>query len=143
MIQLFLYNQIMIKILLAEDNQDWLCLQKTLLEEYFGKDEYGICFAKNARTALNCLKQEKYDAVITDLQMESDFIPEFAGEWLVKQMRELDDYKDTPVLLVSATYNIGFIAEKLGVKYLSKRTLVAAPDIYRCAMNDLLGLNKK
>ena len=44
---------------------------------------------------------------------------------------------------VNAGLSKKVIAEKLGVKYLSKRTLVAAPDIYRCAMNDLLGLNKK
>ena len=90
MIQLFLYNQIMIKILLAEDNQDWLCLQKTLLEEYFGKDEYGICFVKDARTALNCLKQEKYDAVITDLQMESDS-PIFGAETEASTERTLGE----------------------------------------------------
>ena len=139
---LFLYNQIMIKILLAEDGAEWQKVHKTLMNDYFNGDEYTLCIESCARDACERLKQEKFDAVITDLQMELDFEPDFAGEWLVKQIKQMEEYKNTPVLIVSATYNIGFVASRLGVNYLSKRTLLSMPDSYRYAMNELLGFNK-
>ena len=60
-----------------------------------------------------------FDIVITDLQMETDFSPELAGEWLIKQVRNFDVYKNTPIVIVSATYNIAFVAQSLGAGYLS------------------------
>ena len=76
--------------------------------------------------------------IITDLQMELDFEPDYAGEWLVKQIKETEKNAKTPVIIVSATYNIGFIAEKLGVRYLSKRTMLSMPDSYSYTLREVL-----
>ncbi len=135
-----MYNQIMIKILLAEDTPEWQEVQRTLLEKYFEKGSYSLTTALSAKEAFELLKKEKFDTVITDLQMEKDYEPDFAGEWLVKQIKQLPEYRDVPVIIVSATYNIAFIAENLGVKYLSKRTLLAIPHTFKYALSEILPL---
>lgn len=132
----------MVKILLAEDTPEWQKVHKKLLYDYFGDDEYLLVVTSSAKEAFEMAKNEKFDAIITDLQMEQDFEPDFAGEWLIKQIKQLPQYKVTPIIIVSATYNISFIASNLGVKYLSKRSLVSFPDTYRYSMNELLGLQK-
>ena len=42
----------------------------------------------------------------------------------------MSEYKNVPIVIVSATYNISFIAANLGVKYLSKRSLLNSADTY-------------
>ena len=70
--------------------------------------------------------------------METDFLPQFAGEWLVKEIKNISCYTNVPVVIVSATYNIGFIAHTLGVDYLSKRSLVNNPDSYFLMLDEKL-----
>ena len=128
----------MIKILLAEDTPEWQKAHISFLNLYIGADKYEICAEKNAKDALEKAKEEKFDLIITDLQMELDFEHDFAGEWLVKQIKETEKNAKTPVIIVSATYNIGFIAEKLGVRYLSKRTMLSMPDSYSYTLREVL-----
>ena len=73
---------------------------------------------------------EPYDLILTDLQMEEDFSPKYAGEWFVEQVKLLKQYDRTRIVIISATYNIGLIAEGLGVKYLSKSTASKFPQSY-------------
>ena len=120
------------RILIAEDSSEWQRFHSSLLKNY---DKYELDFniCNNAKDALIFVQESldnPYDLIITDLQMETDFSPEFAGEWLVKQIKTFKQYSDIPVVIVSATYNIAFIAHNLGVNYLSKRTLVNNPDSY-------------
>ena len=120
------------RILIAEDSSEWQRFHSFLLKNY---DKYELDFniCNNAKDALILVQESldnPYDLIITDLQMETDFSPEFAGEWLVKQIKTFKQYSDIPVVIVSATYNIAFIAHNLGVNYLSKRTLVNNPDSY-------------
>ena len=128
------------RILIAEDSSEWQRFHSSLLKNY-DKHELDFVICDCAKDALS-LAQESlnapYDLVITDLQMETDFSPDFAGEWLVKQIRTFKEYLNTPVVIVSATYNIAFIAHSLGVKYLSKRTLVNNPDTYYFMLDENL-----
>lgn len=140
----FLYNKLMSKIvkriLIAEDSFEWQRFHSSLLKDY-GKNDLEFIIVDNAKDALNKLQSSvsrPYDLIITDLQMETDFLPDFAGEWLVKQIKNLDEYKKTPVVIVSATYNIAFVAHTLGVKYLSKRSLVNNPDSYFLMLDENL-----
>ena len=70
--------------------------------------------------------------------METDFEPEHAGEWLVRNIKDIPKYKNTNILIVSASYDIRFIAEKYNVDYLSKPSFVNAPLTYELKIRELL-----
>ncbi len=128
------------RILIAEDSNEWQRFHSSLLKNY---DKYDVDFvicdcAKDALTLVQESLKAPYDIILTDLQMETDFLPDFAGEWLVKQIKTFKEYAKTPVVIISATYNIAFVAHTLGVKYLSKRTLVNNPDTYYFMLDENL-----
>ena len=128
------------RVLIAEDSFEWQRFHKSLLDNY-DKCQIEAVFASCARDALEFVEfypEQNYDLILSDLQMESDFLPEFAGEWFVKNLKRISKYKNTPIVLVSAAYNISFIAANLGVKYLSKRTLVNNPDSYYFMLDENL-----
>ena len=135
-------NKTVKRILIAEDSSEWQRFHISLLKNYDKhKVEYVIAgSAKDALTLVQESLNHPYDMVITDLQMETDFSPLFAGEWLVKQIKTYSQYAKIPVVIVSATYNIAFIAQSLGTKYLSKRTLVNNPDTYYFMLDENLQL---
>lgn|SRR5574344_113578 len=127
-------------ILIAEDSYQWQKCHESLLNQY---DKYNISYtlkdsAREALWELESDKDKKYDLIITDLQMESDFLPDFAGEWFIKQIKNNIKYQNTNIVIVSATYNIGFISNVLGVNYLSKRSLVSNPDSYFMMLDENL-----
>ncbi len=127
------------RILIAEDSAEWQRFHSSLLKNYDKcKLEFNVCSsATDALTLLQASLNNPYDLIITDLQMETDFVPDFAGEWLVKQVKMLNQYVNVPIVIVSATYNIAFVAHNLGVKYLSKRTLVNNPDSYYFMLDEI------
>jgi hypothetical protein len=65
--------------------------------------------------------------------MESDFLPKLAGEWLVEQIKTYDKYyKNTKIIIVSASPNIERIAQKYKVLYIPKTVIRnAEAEIYR------------
>ena len=79
--------------------------------------------ANSAREALSKLEvsiDNPYDVIFTDLQMESDFVPKYAGEWLIEQIKTFKEYNSTKIVIISASPNIRIIAERNQVLYLSK-----------------------
>ncbi len=68
--------------------------------------------------------QTPYDIIITDLQMENDYEPEHAGEWLVRELKNLKQYQNTIIIIVSASGDIRIVAENLNVEAIPKSTLV-------------------
>lgn len=128
------------RVLIAEDSIQWQNFHKSLLHNY-DKFEIEYVVASSAREALDIVEttiEEPFDIVLSDLQMESDFLPDFAGEWFVKNLKNISVYRNKPIVLVSAAYNISFIAMNLDVKYLSKRTLVNNPDTYYFMLDENL-----
>ena len=65
--------------------------------------------------------------------MESDFLPYLAGEWLVKQIKTYDKYyKNTKIVIVSATPSIELIAKRNDVLYIPKTVIRnAEAEIYK------------
>lgn len=130
------------RILVAEDSREWQKFHASLLNNYKEKEdtprfEYRI--ASSAREALEILKNNgHFDLIFSDLQMETEFLPELAGEWLVKEIKQIPGYQNAKIVLVSATYNIGFIASRLGVDYLSKRSLINYPEAYYSILDEKL-----
>ena len=121
------------KILITDDMTSWREFHKTILEELFlelGQTDYTIEFAECARKGLDKLYEnssEPYDTIITDLQMEDDFRPQYAGEWFVEQIHNLTAYNKTRIIISSGCYNIKQIAESLNAEYMPKR--IACSDI--------------
>lgn len=128
------------RILIAEDTPEWQKFHSSLLKTY---DKFQLEFdiAPDARAALELAQKSidnPYDLILSDLQMESDFHPLMAGEWFVKEVKNIPQYSMVTVVLVTAAYNIAFIAHTLGAGYLSKRTLVSNPDSYYFMLDENL-----
>ncbi|PKM51771.1 MAG: hypothetical protein CVV02_03935 [Firmicutes bacterium HGW-Firmicutes-7] len=92
-----------IKILLVEDNDINQELAKAILEEY----GYTIHIAEHGRIALDMILQETYDIVLMDLQM-----PVMDGYEATRKIREIDRFKNLPIIAMSA-HAIKGIKEKV------------------------------
>ena len=110
------------KVLIVDDSPKWVSYHKEVIEEIFA-NEVTIDVAYSAKQALEKITasiDESYDIILTDMQMEPDFIPLYAGEWFIKQVQFFNEYKNTKIIIISATSNIKQIAEKYGVDYIPK-----------------------
>ena len=108
-------SEIVKRILIAEDTPEWQKFHSSLLKNY-DKLHLDFDIASNARAALELAQKSvdnPYDLILSDLQMESDFHPLMAGEWFVKEIKNIPQYSMVPVVLVSAAYNIAFNASSL------------------------------
>lgn len=126
---------VMKKILVVDDVPGWVRFHKTNLE-YLNLPDIEIDEAFSAREALSKIESSidnPYCTIFTDLQMESDFLPYLAGEWLVKQIKTYDKYyKDTKIVIVSASPSIELIAKRNGVLYIPKTVIRnSEAEIYR------------
>ena len=126
------------KFLIADDSSSWLKHHESVIKFLYGEDA-DITLAASANEANDMLYQnsnEPYDIIITDLQMESDYAPLYAGEWLVEQIQNLPAYKNTKIIIISATSSIRLIAERYNVDYIPKYNCRDI-DVYRQVL-DLL-----
>lgn len=116
------------KILIVDDSEKWVWFHKTAIQEIFNNNVI-IETANSASQGVDRITaslDEPFDYILTDMQMESDYLPLYAGEWFIKQIRFFKEYKNTNIIIISATGNIARIAEKYSVDYIPK---------YRC--NDI------
>ena len=70
--------------------------------------------------------------------MEEAYEPEYAGEWLARNIKLLKQYVNTPIIIVSAAYNIKFIAEQLGVDCIPKPSLIHNQILYELKIREAL-----
>lgn len=127
------------KILIVDDVPGWIRFHINNIN-YLNLDDIEIDFAENANKALSKIEvnlDSPYDIIFTDMQMESNFLPKLAGEWLIEQIQTFKEYKNTKIIIVSASPSIERIAKKYGVLYLPK-TVVRNSDaeIYRKFIED-------
>lgn len=121
-------------ILIVDDVKGWRDFNSNVMFEIFGND-VNIETADSAKAAYDLLLQaHSFDIIITDLQMEDDFSPKYAGEWLVEQIKSFNRYKNTNVIMISASYNIRHIAEVLEVKCIPKSTALKCLSAYKEAL---------
>ena len=132
------------KILVVDDSHSWRIFHKNNLEEIFiEKDisDYKIDIAENAQQGYDFVMQNNdnpYDLIITDLQMEEDFAPKYAGEWFVEQVKTFSKYFKTKIVICSGCYNIKQIAETLSTDYIPKRLAVTDINSYKSKIMSLL-----
>ena len=82
----------MARILVVDDSNIVLSLHSYILENA-GHDCVGV---NNGFLALEGLLRESFDLVVTDINM-----PRMDGYELTRRVRALDDYKQTPIIIVS------------------------------------------
>lgn len=120
------------KILIVDDMESWRDFNTNAVLSVLGK-EVDIEEADCAAQAYNKLLEHSirpYDIIITDLQMESDYTPKHAGEWLVEQVRSLPKYYKTKIIMVSASSGVKQIADSLGIDYIRKADAIKDLSIY-------------
>lgn len=132
------------KILIVDDSASWRMFHKNALEEIFieiNKPDYRIDIACCAREGYDFLLQNNnlpYDLIISDLQMEEDFSPKYAGEWFIEQIKTFKNYINTKIVICSGCYNIKQIADSLTVEYVPKRTAVSDINRYKSEIIKML-----
>lgn len=110
------------RILIVDDVPGWVRFHEQNIR-HLNIPNIEIDTAISAREALSKLEMSidnPYDVIFTDLQMESDFLPKYAGEWLIEQIKTFKEYNSTKIVIISASPNIRIIAERNQVLYLSK-----------------------
>ncbi len=110
------------RILIVDDVPGWVRFHEQNIH-HLNIPNIEIDTAISAREALSKLEgsiDNPYDVIFTDLQMESDFLPKYAGEWLIEQIKTFKEYNSTKIVIISASPNIRIIAERNQVLYLSK-----------------------
>ena len=126
------------RILTADDSFDWLNIHSAVLNKVFDYN-LEIISANSAFEAINIYKDEyienPFNLVITDLQMESDFEPLYAGEWLIKEIQNLNEKQN--ILIVSSCFNIEQIANTYNVDYISKRLILSDHSSYQLKLTGL------
>lgn len=110
------------RILIVDDSSRWVSYHRQSVREIFG-NSIEIETASSAQQGVERLTasiDEPYDVILTDMQMEPDFIPLYAGEWFIKQIKFFNEYKNTQIIIISAASNIKQIAENYDVQYIPK-----------------------
>ncbi len=79
-------------LLLVEDDKTNVDVINLFLRDYCNVDH-----SVSALDAIEKAKDKKYDAILMDINLKG-----MSGLDAVKQIRQLDDYKDTPVIAVTA-----------------------------------------
>ena len=119
------------KILIVDDVKGWRDYHSYIMNELF--ENANIQTAESARDGYDKLMEnndEPFDIILTDMQMENDFEPKYAGEWFIEQVKTFKNYSKTRIVIISAAYNIPTIAENYGVDYIRKSTARSFPDSY-------------
>ena len=79
-------------ILVIDDNAVIRDVVKFSLQNY-----HDVTLAENGKEGIALAKASHFDVIITDIQM-----PEMDGVEFVTEIRKLDSYRDTPILVVAA-----------------------------------------
>lgn len=121
------------KFLIVDDQSAWVTFNAAIVNEIMNNDTL-IHTASSALEAYNLLLENilnPYDYIITDLQMEDDYSPKAAGEWLVEQAKNMSFYEKTKIIIVSAAPFINHIAESLNVDCIHKQDAAVSKDLYK------------
>jgi len=105
------------KILVVDDEPDMQKYICTLLED----NGYETESASNGNEALQKIKEAKYDCITLDMSM-----PEKSGIRFYRDIKEMDNMKDVPVVIVTAVTGYGDDPESFR-KFIESRKQVPPP----------------
>ena len=121
------------RILIVDDQEGWRMFHTNTLKKVF-IEEYSTETAASAEEGYTKVFENiatPYDIIITDLQMEDNYLPKLAGEWLVEQIKSLSSYYKTKIIIISASPRIKTIAETFNVHYLTKASAISSQELYK------------
>ena len=119
--------------LVVDDSQSWNNYHYNNLKALYGEEiEIDRAYsAKEGYVWIYNYIDNPYDVIITDLSMEYDFSPKYAGEWLVEQIQLLKQYYKTKIVIISGSMQIKSIAEGLGTDYVPKAVIANDITVYQ------------
>lgn len=120
------------KILIVDDIKSWRTYHSNIILELIPAAEF--IYAESAKEGYDKLLEHNnspFDIILTDMQMEEDFSPKYAGEWFIEQIKTFKNYSKTNIIIISAAYNIEVIAKNYNVSYIRKQTARSFPDVYK------------
>lgn len=82
----------MAKVLAADDSESIRRMVELTLDE----EDHEISMAEDGLQALEIAREEQFDLVITDINM-----PNMGGLELIRNLRELDNYRLTPIICLT------------------------------------------
>ncbi len=133
------------KILIADDSMSCRTYHKEIIRELYG-DLFEIVLADSAKEALRLIRhnlENPFVLILTDMQMETDYEPKEAGEWLIEHIQSIPEYNKSKIVIISGLYNIEYFAEKLNVECISKSLLAQNKLLVKFMMEKLFPyLNK-
>ena len=91
------------KILIVEDNFD----SREMLTTFLSSEGYTVISAEDGQDGLARLESDPPDLIITDIEM-----PNLDGIDLIKRLRERPDWKQVPIVVVSA-YGSGNLTQAM------------------------------
>lgn len=112
------------KILVVDDSPSWVRHHIFNIKHILGEENTEILCAYSAKEGDSLLSaniDKPFDIIFTDMQMEADFLPLNAGEWLIKQIQFYPEYNNTKIVIISASPRIEKLAEKYNVDFIPKR----------------------
>jgi len=133
------------KILIADDVKSWQLFHTKLIEQLY-RGIFEIKAVSSGREALSSAEENikaPYRLIITDLQMEQDFEPLTAGEWLIENVKLIPEYKQTEIIIISSMYNIEKIAAKHHTAFIKKSLLAHNEYLIKDTMENLLPFLKR
>jgi signal transduction histidine kinase len=86
------FNAARMTLLVAEDNPEVAQIVYSTL-----KDQYNIYFAENGKRALTLLGEQKFDCIVSDIEM-----PEMSGDEFVEAARKENQWKSIPIIMLSS-----------------------------------------
>jgi DNA-binding response OmpR family regulator len=99
-------------IMIIDDDRTTLILEKTRLEA----NHYEVLFAFDGEEALRIMKKNKPDLIVLDIQM-----PNMNGYTFILELQKIKDFKNIPIIILTAHDSMQPIFELKGVKdYLVK-----------------------
>lgn len=126
----------MIKVLIVDDQAGWITFHKNAVYKVLGEDvtvDTASC-AQEGYVKLLENSKKQYDFLLTDMQMESDYAPKMAGEWLIEQAKTIQSCYKTKIIIISASPSIKNIAEHYNVFYISKSNASVSVEPYKALL---------
>ena len=110
------------KILIVDDSQKWVSWHESAVREIYNNNvivDKAFSVSQGVEKLTSSV-DEPYDIIFTDMQMETNYLPLYAGEWFIKQIKFFNEYKNTKIIIISAASNIRQNAENYEVDYIPK-----------------------
>lgn len=126
------------RCLVVDDESSWVEHHTKQLHNYITNEVVMVDTANSAYDGYKKIIENlrnPYNIIITDLQMEDNFLPKLAGEWLIERINSHSEYTFANKIIISAAANIVQIAKQNGVKFLKKTTAANFPDAYEELVN--------